>query len=197
MLTLDRTAISAITNWTENNIRHMQAHRYTPWDESNVPPGAHRRYDGAHGLCLTIAELLVAQNLTVRNACTVVNEQIEVVNQFLDCIDRDEHGNALFIAHVGFIEEDDALPGVMTPISWGNVDGTAEGIITLLKRVMEHEIGVSRPTRNGASIARGIAGPFLSAVPVQEAYSLLVQRAVAAGFLIRGRSVSRIGQTEV
>lgn len=182
--------LSGLTCISEASIRHMQAHSYTPWDDSQFPAGKHRRYDSTHALCLTAASILTAQGLQLGTACEVVNEQYQLVTRFLDVIAWGHPPAPLFIARIGYLAEDCSLGGLREyPIS-NATDGSADSITAAMARFLAHRIGEE------STHERIISGPRVTTVSLPEAYALLQRRALAQGYRVQGREVSLLDGTQ-
>lgn len=178
--------LAALTSVTEASIRHMQSHGYTPWDDSEFLAGKHRRYDGTHALCLTATSILMAQGLQLGAACELVNEQFSLVTRFLDVIASGHPPAPLIIARISYLAEDRRLGGLREyPIS-NATDGSAESINAAVARFLAHRIGEE------SAHERILSGPRVTTASLPEAYGLLQRRALAQGYQVCGREVSRL-----
>lgn len=179
--------LAMITGRSVASIRHMQAHDYAPWNDTEFEPGKHRRYSAYHALTLMLAEMLTKQGVSAEDASEFVRAHSNYVNIFLDQIERGEHVKQVFVAAFYLAEEDSLTDGARwTKVL--NAGGSADEVLGAVARALD-SFGKTRETRKGRTTERTIAGPHLAVVSIPEIYRLLKHQAEAVGFGIDGRRI--------
>lgn len=196
MTTIKQADLCKITGRTVDNIRHMQAHKYTPWDDTEFPPGKHRRYTGFHALTMILAEKLAEGGFTAASAAEFVNMQRRAIDKFLDMIEQGAVGEPLHVAAISELREDSMIGERWVPtLFWGT--GTTEQLSDVFSSIIERA-GTVHKTRQGKTTERCTGILKVASVPLAEAYRILKDRAEAAGYVVDGRKVHKIaeGDTE-
>jgi len=185
---------ASITGRSRDAIRGLQNTGSAPWDDDAFPEKGYRRYNGQHALALVIAEMLTAQGVNASDASEFVISQSGNIGRFLDEVEAGAGITPRFIAAI-YVAEEDSFMGVRwTPtVYWGT--GTADELQGAIIGAIDG-VGREKTIRNGQSTIRQIGGPHVSVAPISEAYRLLRNRAEASGFIVDGRRIMRIKESE-
>ncbi|SOC02185.1 hypothetical protein [Rhodobacter maris] len=193
--TIRLQALAEITGRPREAIRNIQKSGDAPWnDADDFGDAGQRRYTGRHALALVIAEVLAAQGVSV----TVIGETVRAhslaLDKFLDEIENSMPCTPRFVLAMS-----NAIEDPFTGINWepvalygaGTLDEVQSTILDGLKRV-----GQVQKSGNGDFEYRCVAGPSISLASIPEAYRLLRARAKAAGYVVDGRSIFKISDSE-
>ena len=155
------------------------------------PPKARteqRRYDAGQALALVVQESFMAQGLTASAAAETIRGQANVLELFLAEIEAGASVTPRFVADLRELQSDS-----LTGQRWTGTDlggyGTADEIADLFRAAL---------SRAGKTHGRGkgrklwnVSGPWVAVQSLPAAWNILELRALAAGYIIKGRCIMR------
>lgn len=173
---------------TEDAIMNAKKQDRDFWPDREFPEGKHRRYNGFHGLCLVIVDMLIKQGLRMSDAAEIVRHQGNVIRAYLTAIATHQPPEQLFVTSFSVCKEQSDLGPKWDRIAL-STSGTAEAIMDAMRASLEN---TGHVFDTGRRTIRQIGGPHVSIAPVGEAYRLLKQRAELAGYMVDGFNIHKI-----
>lgn len=178
--------LSDIAARSREAIRNIQKGGSAPWNDAEEFKGtAHRRYSGYHALALVLAEMLMAQEMSVGSAGMFVREHEAIIRNFLDEVTAGAEVTPCFVLGVRRCVDDELFDRPM----WMSVPGACGGTLEEVSaRIISelHLVGTYMVEFGDKRKDRVIAGPNIATASIPEAYRLLQTRARSAGFEVSG-----------
>lgn len=180
--------LAAVTGCTIESIGNRIKLGQLPFVDPPKAKTAQRRYDAGQALALVVQESFMAQGLTAFAAAETIRGQANVLDLFLDEIEAGASVTPRFVADLRELQSDS-----LTGQRWTGTDlcgyGTAEEIADLF-RAMLARAGKTQDRGKGRKLWN-VSGPWVAVQSLPAAWSVLEMRAMAAGYIIKGRGIMR------
>lgn len=180
--------LAAITGCTVEIIGNRIKLGHLPFVDPPKEKTEQRRFHAGQALALVVQESFMAQGLTASAAAETIRGQANVLELFLAEIEAGASVTPRFVADLRELQSDS-----LTGQRWTGTDlcgyGTADEIADLFRAML---------ARAGKTYDRGagrklwnVSGPWVAVQSLPAAWNILELRAMAAGYIIKGRAIMR------
>ncbi|MBK0326291.1 hypothetical protein I5535_03190 [Rhodobacteraceae bacterium F11138] len=171
---------------TKASVRGDLARGVVPWDDDGFETNVQRRYDGQHVVAGTVLEMAQGAGLTAIVASPLVQRQWSYIGAFFDRLDAGKRVNDMNIVFKIAGTHDDLHGFGYSEISYG-CDPTEAGCRFNSTIEAFFSEGISNRDVRFNAVKTGVA--HFSVVNLLFAYRYAKERALAKGYVLRGRDI--------